>query len=295
MARVLITGAKGTIGRRLSGILRQQGHEVRVLTRHKTLANEFEWDWSSGFVEEEALKNVDHIIHLAGETIGKRWTSSRKKLIYESRVRSIQLLYDKVRSTGSFPKTFISASAVGYYGIQSSEQEFTENDKCRNDFLAKVCCDLEKTADDFMNLNIRVVKLRTGIVISNEKTGFLHELKQTMKFGFLVVAGDGKQFVPWIHLDDLCNMYIKAIGDTNFQGPINAVSPEHITNREIVEIIKKRSGNRPLILKIPAFLIKLIFGEMAQLLLTGNRVSNKLATQLGISFRYDSFNKCFDE
>lgn len=295
MARILITGAKGTVGKRLTQILREQGHEVLALTRRKTETNEFEWDWQSGYIDQEALNNIDHVIHLAGETIGRRWTKKRKELIYNSRVRSTYLLYEKLKSVGNFPKTFVCASAVGYYGIEKTEHEFTEDDKNGRDFLADVCFDLEQAADNFTKAGVRVVKVRTGIVISNHKAGFLYELKQTMKFGFLVVAGSGEQYVPWIHLDDLCAVYLKAIHETHVQGAINAVSPEHITNKQIVELIKKRNGKRPMILRIPALIIKLIFGEMTQLLLTGNRVSNKRAVELGVNFKYDSFEECLVE
>lgn len=289
MATILITGAKGLVGRSLSSMLKQQGHKVIHLTRKKTIPSDFEWDWQLGYIQEEALEGIDHIVHLAGENIGKRWTKRTKELIFNSRIRSLELLYKKLKDKGVFPRTLVCASAVGYYGTKYSEQEFTEENKAGEDFLANLCVEWENAANKFKNEGVRVVSLRTGIVISTQKGGFVSKMRSLAGIGLFVTLGNGHQHLPWIHLDDLCTIYSNALTNSMMEGPYNAVAPQIISQREMVQEIALANNKPYLIINIPTLMIKLAFGEMSQVILSNCKVSCKKLGSIGYQFIHSNF------
>lgn len=275
---VLITGGTGTIGRRLTELLLQQGFRVSLLSRsQKNIPNVtvYQWDVEKGHIDPQAILTANHIIHLAGTGIAdERWTDKRKRQILESRTQSTQLLASALRSAKHPMESFIASSAIGYYGGDTSDRPLTEISEGGSDFLAQVVRAWERSVDEVASLGIRTVKLRTGIVLSMEG-GALPKLVQPIRLGAGAPLGSGQQYMSWIHIDDLCRMYIQALTDNSWQGIYNAVSDKPVTNstftRQIVEIL-----NKPHFLpNVPAFAIRLLFGEMAVVVLGGNYVLNK--------------------
>lgn len=288
MTKVLITGGTGLVGQHLSKMLLSKGYEVSILSRTKSIDSKisvFYWDINKNTIDKEAINSVDYIIHLAGVNIaGKRWTKSRKQEIIDSRVKSTELLFYNIDPNHNL-NAFISASAIGYYGAITSNHIFTETDSPANDFLGETCRLWEDSANKFQNHGIRTVKIRTGIVLSKQG-GALSKMIKPFKLGFGSALGSGKQFMPWIHIDDLCEIYIKAIEDSEMNGAYNAVAPEHINNTAFSRKIAKQLKKPFWALKIPAFLFKILFGEMADILLKGSRVSSDKIIASGYDFKY---------
>lgn len=286
MAKILITGGTGLVGKKLTTMLKENNHEVLILSRNPTKENEFKWNLSSNYIDEGALLHTDYIIHLAGAGIAdERWSIKRKQLIIDSRVASANLLFDTINDLKINLKGFISASGIGYYGAVTSESIFEETDKAGSDFLADVCQKWEQAAHQFSSKNIPVTILRTGIVLA-EKGGALDKMKTPI----ISPLGDGKQYLPWIHIDDLCQMYLKAI-DGNLSGVYNAVAPEHHTSISFCKELAK-SIKRPFIgIGVPSIMLKILFGELAIILLEGSRISAKKIEKSGFSFRFDTLKK----
>ena len=285
MQKVLITGGTGLIGIKLSSLLHLKGYEVRILSRSEKSNSHYKtflWDVEQNSIDEKAFEDLDYIIHLAGAGIAdKKWSKKRKQEIIESRVHSTSMLYNSVQKLQIPIKAFISASAIGYYGSITSDIIFEENHKPKNDFLSKVCRLWEESIFIFQQNKIRTVALRTGIVLSTDG-GALKKMKT-----FIVTPlGNGKQYMPWIHIDDMCNMYIKAIEDNEFQGIYNAVAPDHQTNTEFSKAVA-HIFKRPFIpFGVPAFILKIIFGKMATIILNGSRVSTKKIEKSGFKFQF---------
>ncbi len=246
METILIAGGTGLIGKNLSRKLMEKGYNVALLSRKSSRGNPhsvYIWNPDKNEIEIEAIKSADYIINLAGAGIGdKRWTKKRRQLILDSRIKTTGLLFNKVQESGRQPKAFITASAIGYYGTITSEKLFSETDAPGKDFSAEVCRQWENAADRFEENGIRTVKLRTGIVLS-KKDGALSRMTLPVRFGIGSALGSGRQYMPWIHIDDICNIYLKAIEDSNMTGAYNAVAPEHISNREFTRILAKVNEN----------------------------------------------------
>ncbi|MCD8434757.1 TIGR01777 family oxidoreductase [Tenacibaculum dicentrarchi] len=282
MTKVLITGGTGLVGKQLQQVFKELNIDVAILSRNPKKENEFKWDISKKYIDKKALKNITHIIHLAGAGIAdKRWTIQRKEIIINSRVAAANLLFDKIKELNIPLKGFISASGIGYYGAVTSGQIFTETDVPQNDFISKVCIAWEKSANQFNTLNIPVTILRTGVVLS-KFGGALSRINTPL---FLASLGSGTQYMPWIHIDDLCNLYIKATQKNEFTGIYNAVAPEHQTNKSFTKTLGKTIKKPMLFLNAPAFVLKFILGEMACILLKGSRVSAK-KTAKKYAFKY---------
>ena len=286
MANILITGGTGLVGSRLTEILIHKKHSVLILTRSPEQKNEFKWDIKNNFIDDAAFNGVDYIVHLAGAGIAdERWTDERKKIIIDSRVESANLLFRKVKKLNINLKGFISASGSGYYGAITSDKIFVENDKAGNDFLGEVCVKWETAAQQFKELNIPVTILRTGIVLS-ETGGALEKMKTPI----ISPLGSGNQYLPWIHIDDLCGMYTYAI-EHHLEGIYNAVAPDHQTSKTFSKTLAKSVG-RPFIgLGVPSFGLKLLFGDMAKILLEGSRLSAKKIEKNGYSFQFENLKK----
>lgn len=287
METVLITGGSGLIGKHLSKKLGEKGYKVTLLSRKKDNSFNFpvySWDPEKNLIDTEAVQSADYIIHLAGAGIGdKRWSEKRKKLITESRIKTGELIFKKVRDTGTKLKAFISASGISYYGTTTSEKIFRETDPPAEDFLANVCLHWEQMADRFEEYGIRTVKLRTGIVLA-EKGGTLGRMITPVKLGIGSPLGSGRQYLPWIHIEDLCDIYIRAIEDSNMSGVYNAVTPQHTTNRNFMELLAKVLGKPFFAPSVPSFLMRLLFGEMSEILLNGSRISSEKIISSGYTF-----------
>jgi len=289
MAKVLITGGTGLVGKRLTEMLIDKNHEVLILSRNPKNSNEFKWDITTNYIDEKALINTEYIIHLAGAGIAdKRWTKDRKQIIIDSRVKSANLLFDKINELKIDLKGFISASGVGYYGAITTDKIYEENEKPGNDFLGEVCQKWENAARQFSTKNIAVTILRTGIVLT-DKGGALEKMKTPI----ISPLGSGKQFLPWIHLDDLCAIYIKAIDD-NLNGVFNAVAPEHHTSKTFTKELAKSLGKPYIGIGVPSFILKLVFGDMAKILLEGSKISTKKIEKNGYSFRFKTLKKALN-
>lgn len=292
---VLITGAGGMIARELSKKIEKE-YTVRFLTRKKKHDHDFEWDIKNGTIDESALDNVSHIIHLAGANISeKRWTDERKKELISSRVDSAGLLLKTLRKKNIKLKSFISASGINYYGTVTTNKVYTEEDPPGNDFLSEVVVLWERAADDFKEQNLaeRVVKIRTAVVLSKED-GALKKMLPTIQYGIGSALGSGKQYMPWIHIDDICSIYEAALKNTNIDGAYNAVSPQHTTNenltKKIAEVLKK-----PLFMpNVPSFVLKLMFGELADALLEGSRASSQKILNTGFQFQFPDLKKALE-
>jgi uncharacterized protein len=289
---VLITGASGLIGGRLTELLYEKGHRIAHLSRSRRSgkATTFLWDPSKKKVDNEALQATDAIIHLAGEGIGEKpWTEGRKQQIIKSRTESTRLLYEELKKGNHPVKTFVSASAIGYYGTADASTLFTENENHGPDFLADVVRQWENAVDEISTLGIRVVKIRTGIVLS-EKGGALMELIKPIKFYVGSPLGSGEQIMSWIHLDDLCRIFIKAVEDDTLQGAYNGVAPNPVTNKEFTKSVGKVL-RKPIILPaVPSFVLKFLLGEMADMVLKGAKVSSVKIQNTGFEFKFKKLN-----
>jgi uncharacterized protein (TIGR01777 family) len=290
MEKVLITGGSGLIGRRLSFLLKSRGYEVRILSRSNNPKNNYKtfvWNVSEQYINDSAFEGLTHIIHLAGAGIAdKRWSEKRKKEIIASRVASTNLLYNTVKRLKTPLNSFISASATGYYGAVTSETIFEEKDKPAKDFLGKVCSLWEDSIFQFNEIKIRTVALRTGIVLSKDGGAL-----KKMKTPIITSLGNGKQYMPWIHIDDLCELYIKAIEDEQFKGAFNAVSSEHISNLSFSKKISKIFNYPFLALGAPSFILQIVFGEMSTIILNGSRISANKIKQAGFKFKFENLEK----
>lgn len=289
MEKVLISGGTGLIGSYLAAKLKEKRYEVALLTRnrvHEPIFTEYHWDPEKNEIDSDAVSDADYIIHLAGANIGeKRWTKERRELIIESRVKSADLLFRAVSGSIKKPKAFISASATGYYGAATTDKIFVENDPPATDFLGETCRLWEQSADRFEELGVRTVKIRTGVVLSGQE-GALAKMALPVRIGFGSALGNGRQYVPWIHIADLCNIYIMAIENVKVRGAYNAVAPEHKTNKEFMSILAHVMNKPFWFPNVPAILLKILFGEMAAVILDGSRVSSERIISSGYRFRY---------
>jgi len=296
-ANILITGGTGLVGRHLSEKLLAKGYNVAIIGRktQKNVANKYFWDIENKEIEQGAIENADFIIHLAGAGIAdKKWTATRKKEIIDSRTKSAELIYNTVLKNNLKIKAFVSSSAVGFYGAITSDKIFEENDLAANDFLGNTCEMWEKSSQSFSNLGIRVAILRTGIVLT--KTGGAFEkMIKPVKMGVGSAIGTGKQIVPWIHIDDLCNMYINAIENADIHGVYNAVAPEFVTYQEFVKLAAQVLNKPFFFPKVPRITLKLLFGEMSALLLEGSRISSEKIQKAGFNYQYPKLQKALED
>ena len=294
--KILITGGTGLVGMHLSRMLRDKGYEVAHLSRSANLQAEFpayRWDIDSEFVDEKALREADAIIHLAGASIvGKRWSDKQKQRIIDSRVKSLKLLAQKIESSGANLQSFISASAVGYYG-DTGDMIVTEASPAGDTgFLAESCKLWETAVQDLTNLGIRTARIRIGIVLSTID-GALPKILLSFKANAGTWFGDGSQYYPWIHIDDLARIFIKAIEEDTIKGAYNATAPNPATNKDFVKILAKALDKKALLVPTPAFAMRIAMGEMADTVLHGSRVIPQKITDAGFEFKFPDLEAAF--
>jgi len=287
---VLITGGSGLVGKYLTSLLLEKGFKVSHLSRNVNQFGKvrvFRWDPGKKIIDPVIFEGIDYIIHLAGANIGeKRWTKKRKNEIVKSRVESARFLNNIIVDNGIRLKAFISASAIGYYGSATSDKIFNEEDPPGKDFLGNTCRLWEEAADLFGNTGIRTVKIRTAVVL--EKTdSALSKLMKPAKYGFVVRTGNGRQYMPWIHINDLCNIYLKSIEDSNMNGAYNAVSPHHVTHKDFIRVLAKVMKRPVFLPPVPAFILRAILGEMSDVILKGSRVSSEKIKNAGYRFLFN--------
>jgi len=289
MTRVLITGGSGLIGSRLTTLLVEKGIEVVHLERSpgNSPIKTYLWNVEEGTIDASALIGVNAIIHLAGASIGDgRWTARRKAEIVDSRVKSTRLLLQELGNNSHEATTFVCASAVGYYGGECGDEIKGEGDGPGADFLADVCRQWEAAASEMGSLGIRVVRMRTGIVLS-PSGGALAPMVTQAKMGFAAPLGSGNQYMSWVHLDDLCRAYIYALTNNLLHGPYNIVAPSPVTNREFTKVLAHVMAKPQFMPAIPSFVLKLVLGEMSALVLEGCNVSSDKLRASGFSFRFE--------
>ena len=296
---VLLTGGSGFIGSYLTKVLIDNGFSVSVLSRsdrkNTDLITFYKWNLEHNYIDEEAVLKADYIVHLAGEGIvEKSWTTKRKKALLESRIQPIDLIYAVLKKNNKLLDAFISASAVGIYGAVTNEEICTEESPAENDFLGITCQKWEAASDKITSLGIRTVKIRTGIVLG-KKDGFLKKLSPGFKAGFGTILGTGKQYLPWIHVEDLCNIYLKAIQDEQINGVYNATVLDNTSNETLSKTLANLYGYTIWLPKIPAFVLRLFLGEMSQVVLNGQRVSSEKIKQRGFKFRFKNLEAALSD
>ena len=297
MKKILISGATGLVGKKLSRKLYECGYQVEILVRSKDQKSDFKsymWYYENGFLEEGALDNTYIFIHLAGASISKRWTKSYKKTIYTSRINSAQFIYEQMQKQNIHPEAVISASAVGFYGQVTSKRIFSEEDSQAEDFLGKICADWEQKALQFENLGSRVVTIRTSTVLS-ENGGALEVFRKPIDFNIGSALGTGKQYFPWVHIDDLVNIYIKAVEDVSMNGAYNASAPDFVNNEILTKKLASHLDKKIWLPNIPKFIIKTVLGEMSVLALEGSRISSKKIENSGFRFKYNNLDAALSD
>ncbi|OOQ58238.1 TIGR01777 family oxidoreductase [Mucilaginibacter pedocola] len=294
---VLITGGSGLLGRQLTKALLAQGYLVNHLSRTKGKdphVKTFLWDVDKGQIDEHCIDGVDTIIHLAGAGIAdKRWTEERKREIVESRTKSIALVYGLLKSKAHRVHSVVSASGIGYYSDRG-DVLLSEESAPAHDFIGTCCIDWEKAVDEGLSMGLRVLKFRTGVVLTKEG-GALPQLAMPVKLGIGSPLGTGKQWVPWIHHEDVLNMYLLGIGNEKLNGVYNMVAPEPVTNAGLTKAMAKQL-HRPLWApNVPAFAIKLLFGQMGSIVLGSTKVSAQKISDAGFKFKFPDIASALQE
>jgi len=284
--KVLITGGSGLIGKALTKRLISEGHQVNILTRkitQKTAAKEFFWD--SKTIDNLAFEGVEVLVHLAGAGVAdKKWTAKRKQEIIDSRVKSLELIAEKY--TGDSLTAIVGGSAIGFYGGDSGETENDENSANGSDFMAECCLKWEKAEENFAEkLNLRLVKIRTGVVLDLED-GALPKIILPIKYYAGSPIGSGKQWMSWIHMDDIVEIFYQSILNENISGIINGVAPYPVRNRDFTKLAADILNRKIFLPNVPAFVLKMILGEMSVVILGSSRVQNKQTLPYRLKYEY---------
>ena len=297
--KILIAGGTGLVGNHLVDYLINEGHEIRLLTRSirklSHTAEQYLWQPDRGEIDLESLDQIDVLINLTGSNVGDgRWTTQKKKEILDSRVQSGQLLFDAVSQLSTKPSCYISASGTGAYGIKRFDHLSKEDDPFGTDFLANVCQEWEAKADAFLTLGIRVIKMRLGVVFS-PNGGALSKITQPIRYFVGAPLGSGRQIMPWIHYLDLNRLIGSWLDDSTKQGVINAVSPSVVTNAQITQMIAEKIGRPAFLPNVPGWVLKLLLGEMAEILLAGNIISVDKVLDADFKFEFDRLKPALDD
>lgn len=302
MPTVLITGGSGLIGKNLTSHLTAKGYHVIILSRRplsseNSMVEYAAWDPNKQTIDQDAVAKADHIICLAGAGVmDKRWSEKYKKEIIDSRTRGNEFIIKSLEAPNKV-RTVISAAAIGWYGPDAKPRvkKFTEDDPPSPDFLGETCRRWEESIDPVKTLGKRLVKLRTGIALSNDGGAYAEFIKP-IKFGIAAVLGDGKQVISWIHIDDLCRMYMHAIENESISGTYNAVAPLPVDNKQLIlKAAKKIRGSFFIPVHAPAFALKMILGERSTEILKSTTVSCEKISATGFTFLYPSIDAALEE
>ncbi|MCB0793200.1 MAG: TIGR01777 family oxidoreductase [Flavobacteriales bacterium] len=290
---VLITGGSGTIGGHLTRQLLSAGYSVRHLSRNEGLegrVRRFHWDPSSGRIDPSCLHGVDHIVHLAGAGIAdRRWRPERVHELIESRAGSARLLLRTAKAAGIVPQSFISAAGSGYYGATTSDRIFAEEDGPGSDVLAGISEEWERAVAEWEN-TCRVVRLRTPLVLAADG-GALPLMAKIVRWWLAAPLGSGRQWMPWVHIDDLTQAYQLALDDKRWQGPVNVCSPQHVDNRTFMRTLSTMLHKPFFLPPVPEMVMHLLLGERAKLVVAGSRLSNARSTSLGAVYAHTDLGK----
>lgn len=297
--KILITGGTGLVGEKLTPLLVNAGYSVGILTRGASRKENdihfYNWDIRQKKIDPKAFEDAAYIINLVGAGVAeKKWTEKRKSVIMDSRTDSTRLLYDTVKELNIDLKGFISASAIGIYGNFEGADVKTENSPHGDDFLAEVVIAWEKEANQFQSLGIRTVLMRIGVVLANTG-GALEKIAQPIRYGAGAPLGSGDQFMSWVHIDDLCNMFLWAIQNESVEGPYNAVNPNPVTNREFTKAVAKILKKPLLLPNVPSFVLKLMLGEMSSIVLGGSVISDQKLRDNGFTHQYEQLSPALED
>jgi len=295
MQKVVISGGTGLIGSRLTAMLAKEKFQVFHLTRSPKASNHIFWDPAVGKIDAEKLVGTQVLIHLAGENIGaKRWSEAQKKLLFNSRLTSTKLLADTFVTHQIQPACIVAASGAGIYGNDQGEHYFTEKDPNGQGFAAELAAAWEKGTNELAPLTSHFFRFRIGVVLSSQG-GALAKMLPVFQSGLGAPLGSGKQFLSWIHIDDLCRLMGAAMETSISPGVYNAVSPVPVTNYDFSAILAKALGRWLLPIPVPAFVLRLMFGEMANLVLGGARVSPEKLQQAGFTFLHTDLEEALKD
>ncbi|MBC7886434.1 MAG: TIGR01777 family protein [Ferruginibacter sp.] len=298
MQTILITGGTGMVGSKLTKHLAGKGYRVIILTRKTPASTHADpnityslWDVSQQTIDISAVQKADYIIHLAGAgVVDKKWSIAYKSTILKSRTESSALLIHTLQNNVHSVKAVVSASAIGWYGEDPSpgKDGFIESDDPADGFLGETCKLWEESIAPVEKLGIRLVKVRTGIVLSNEG-GALPEFKKPIRLGLAAILGNGKQVLSWIHIDDLCRIFTEAIENQQLEGSFNAVAPNPVTNKVMtLALAKQLKGKFYIPVDVPKFVLKIMLGDRSTEVLKSTKVSCEKIKQTGFTFLYPS-------
>lgn len=296
MKKVLIVGGSGFVGQALQSFFRSKSIEFNVLSRniYSERSNYFQWIPEENYIDLNSLVDVFCIINLSGENISEKpWTNKRKKQLYESRILTSQLLFDSIQKLSTKPEVIICASAIGYYESKESDRCFDETSKSGSSYLSTLCVQWEESSLKFISLGLRTIVLRFGIVLG-KSGGAFPKLLFPAKFHLGTILSHGRQFMPYIHIDDLCNLILHCIEVKNINGIYNAVNGDHVTNESFCRSLANKVSRFVFIFKVPRIIIELLLGKMSTVLLDGNKVSSKKIEATGFLFQFKDLNMTFD-
>lgn len=288
MSKVLITGADGLIGTRLQQLLKVKGYTMHCIGRAREgrkKAHHYIWDVKGQSMDPAALEGVTGIIHLAGAGVAdQRWTESRKKEIYDSRIDSTRLLYQTLATIPNQVKTIVSAAAVGYYGDRGADV-IGESEPAGDSFLAKVVLDWERAVAQMGKLGVRHVCCRIGVVLAREG-GALPQLDRTVAFGVAPYFAKDNLYYPWVHIDDVCGTMIHALESETMHGSYNTTAPQPVLIKDMMKAIIAARGAHALLVPVPPLALKVMLGEMSEVVLQSQRCSDAKLLATGYRFRY---------
>lgn len=290
MKTILIAGGTGFIGRRIQKLLEKSNYKVSILSRSPKSDNEFYWNPSKGEIDKKSLENVSTIINLCGAGIGdKRWTNSRKEELYHSRIEPTKFLFSLLEDLPDL-ESYISASGITCYGFGNTNKTYSENDSFGSDYLSQLVESWENVADLFKS-RCRVVKMRTAVVL-DENEGALSKIAKPIQYGVGSALGDGKQIISWVHIDDLTNALLFAIQNP-IEGAFNIVGGNH-SNQDFSKSLANVLNKPFFFPKIPAFILNILLGEMAMIVLKGVKVSNQKLLDAGFEFKFSELDATFN-
>lgn len=296
MEGVLITGGTGLLGEKIVNRLHTLGYKVHILSRNageKWGCKVFAWNYKEEKIDLKAFENMHHIIHLVGENVGEgRWTSKRKLEIKDSRIKTAKLLYKTIEQNNFPIKSFISASAIGYYG-NSGSIAVSEKQKKGEGFLSDICKDWENVADEFTIINIKVVKVRIGVVFSKDG-GALPKIIQSLKLGVGAILGTGNQIYSWVHIDDIAAIFAYAIKNQNLEGVYNGVAPQPATLFDVVKMAAMVLNKKYIAIPVPVFGLKLAMGEQSQIVLDSCNADASKIQNAGFEFKYPTLQMALE-